>query len=61
VFRSGFQNGRSVYRCELDIILDENSSGVDARVAKVVPGMMYIAGADTVSEVSRSGLQALFS
>ena len=35
--------------------LDENSSDLDVMASKMVPGTMYIAGADTVSELLRRG------
>ena len=37
--------------------LDENSSDLEIMASKMVPGAMYIAGADTVSELLRRGQQ----
>jgi hypothetical protein len=35
--------------------LDENSTELDLLAAKAVPGTMYVAGADTVSEAPSDG------
>jgi hypothetical protein len=37
--------------------LDENSSDLEVMASKMVPGAMYIAGADTVSKLMRRGWQ----
>ena len=40
--------------------LDEHSTELDMFAAKGVPGSMYIAGTDTMSEMLQGGLHVVF-